>query len=353
MFCRHVVDLRFSACKTETMRPHYKFYFFLTCGWTLFCAFSALAQPPQLTALSAGRKVSLRGLSVVNDTVFWVSGSGGQVGRSTNGGKTIEWQTIPGQEKRDFRDIEALDENTALVLAVAEPGLMLKTTNAGKDWYPVFQDPSPGVFLDAFAFAKTAQGLEAWAIGDPLPQVKGKDTSYPLYALYSSNGGDTWEKKNTGIYLEKDEAFFASSGSNLVVLASGKVLAVTGGKKARLLHWQQDKFSVTDLPLLQGQASTGANALALAPNQKNAFVVGGNFQAPAMVSPWGYRSGLAYVDASILVACGTSGTDYSKDGGKTWVALDKTGYHVVKTSPAGRVVYLAGGNGRIAKITGL
>src|SRR6516164_1788645 len=66
-------------------------------------------------------KISLRGLSVVDDRVVWVSGSSGTVGRSLDGGKSWEWTIVKGFEKRDFRDIEAFDGNRAIVIAVAEP----------------------------------------------------------------------------------------------------------------------------------------------------------------------------------------------------------------------------------------
>ena len=51
---------------------------------------SLFAQQADVEILSSGTNSSLRGLSVVNDNVVWVSGSNGTVGRTTNGGKT--WQ---------------------------------------------------------------------------------------------------------------------------------------------------------------------------------------------------------------------------------------------------------------------
>ena len=51
-----------------------------------------------------------------------------------------------------------------------------------------------------------------------------------------------------------------------------------------------------------------------------------------------------------LVACGTSGVDYSTDGGETWTLVSKDGYHVCQKAKDGKVVYLAGNNGRVAKL---
>ncbi|MFX8910908.1 hypothetical protein ABTN03_19845, partial [Acinetobacter baumannii] len=61
----------------------------------------------QIKIITEGTKTSIRGLSVVDDKIFWASGSNGMVARTTDGGKTIEWQQVKGYEKRDFRDVEA------------------------------------------------------------------------------------------------------------------------------------------------------------------------------------------------------------------------------------------------------
>src|SRR5881275_2938915 len=92
-------------------------------SFLLFFFFSAKAQ--QIKILTDSSKISLRGLSVVNDNVIWASGSSGKVARSIDGGKNFEWITVKGYEQRDFRDIEAFDANTALIMAVAEPAVML------------------------------------------------------------------------------------------------------------------------------------------------------------------------------------------------------------------------------------
>ena len=65
------------------------------------------AQNPIITIIDSSKKVSIRGLSVVDNNIIWCSGSNGSVARSIDGGKTFIWQTVDGYEKRDFRDIEA------------------------------------------------------------------------------------------------------------------------------------------------------------------------------------------------------------------------------------------------------
>ena len=50
-----------------------------------------------------------------------------------------------------------------------------------------------------------------------------------------------------------------------------------------------------------------------------------------------------------LIAVGTSGTDYSLNGGKSWQFMDTTAYHVVSFSKDGKAGFAAGPQGRIAK----
>ena len=101
--------------------------------------------------LTSGTNTSLRGLSVVNDQVIWVSGSNGTIGKSLNGGKNWKWTVVKGFEKNDFRYIEAFDATTAVIMSVGEPAYILKTVNGGESWKVVFEDKTPGMFLDAIS----------------------------------------------------------------------------------------------------------------------------------------------------------------------------------------------------------
>ncbi|MFX6119225.1 hypothetical protein ABTE85_23440, partial [Acinetobacter baumannii] len=47
-------------------------------------------QSQTIQVLTEGTKTSIRGLNVVNDNIFWASGSSGKVAKSTDGGKTIQ-----------------------------------------------------------------------------------------------------------------------------------------------------------------------------------------------------------------------------------------------------------------------
>jgi hypothetical protein len=333
----------------------------------LTCLVTSTLFSQQIKLLESGKRVSIRGLSVVDDKTIWASGSNGSVARSTDGGASWTWMVVPGYEKRDFRDIEAFDKNTAIIIAVAEPAFILKTKDGGKTWKQVYTDSAKGVFLDAMAF--TPKGRTGTVIGDPLP-----GTNY-IYQLYTRDLGDTWEKLNFPDFAQTmqvadGEAFFASSGTN-VTMIGGHPLMVTGGKASRVYQVRWD-----NLPIMQGKESTGANSLA-------AFglhypipcvVVGGDFSkdtissdncvlfeldavSPSPVNmrkpetpPHGYRSCVIYLEKDKLVTCGTSGIDISNDGGKNWTLISKESFHVVQKAKKGKAVFLAGSGGRIAKL---
>lgn len=322
-----------------------------------FCALffiqNILAQ--QLIPLESMGSVSLRGLSVVNDSVLWVSGSKGTVARSINGGKNWERMQVIGYEQRDFRDIEAMDEQTAIIIAVDTPAILLKTTNGGKEWKLVYENKTPGMFLDALAFWNEKSGI---VIGDP---IDGK-----IFIARTVDGGDSWRSipHQLAPIAEEGEALFAASGSNIIPLNAEEAVFVTGGKQSRL--FLRDKK--INLPLLQGQTTTGANAIAVW-NENNMIAVGGDFAKDSSragncviirnkgkkmitptVPPFGYRSSVTYVNATRLITCGTSGVDVSEDGGMRWRNLSATGYHVVKKAKKGNAIFLAGGNGRLARL---
>jgi hypothetical protein len=73
--------------------------------------------------------------------------------------------------------------------------------------------------------------------------------------------------------------------------------------------------------------------------------------------PGGYRSSVAYVPGSrgrTFVAVGTSGSDFSVDGGETWVSIDTTGFNTVAFARdvGGLAGWAVGPEGRVAKWVG-
>jgi hypothetical protein len=97
---RFILLFYWKAMKTFFKPGRSRFFFLL-----IFVLISKVlaAQNPEVVMLTSGTKTSLRGLSVVNDNVIWVSGSHGTVGKSLNSGKNWNWMTVKGFEDKEFR----------------------------------------------------------------------------------------------------------------------------------------------------------------------------------------------------------------------------------------------------------
>ena len=315
---------------------------------------------PKIVFLTSGTHSSLRGLSVVSDKIIWVSGSSGTVGRSVDGGATWQWITVSGSEQRDFRDIEAFDAKTAVIMAVAAPAYILKTSDGGKTWKDVYDNDNPGMFLDAMEFWNHDSGI---VLGDP---VKGR-----FFVARSFDGGDSWHDIPFLELPEADsgEACFAASGTNVRSLDLGEAYFVSGGLRSRIFIRDRK----IGLPLVQGKESTGANSVAVQ-DYKDAkggrlVVVGGDFShdssrekncaisfdgGKTWISPpdppHGYRSCVEYIGKDQLLCCGTNGVDISTDGGMHWRLISTEGFHVCRKAKKGKAVFLAGGDGRLARL---
>jgi photosystem II stability/assembly factor-like uncharacterized protein len=323
---------------------------------------------PSIVILQDNIKSSFRGLSVPSDKVVWVSGTNGTVGRSTDGGKNWKWITVPGFEKRDFRDIETFDSSTAIIMAVDNPADILKTTDGGKTWKVVFHKEQEGMFLDAMDF----KGNTGICVGDPLTiDSIGKF----FYFITTQDSGNTWiEEKNRKIKSSGD-AIFAASGTN-VLLAPAiemKYVFITGGEESRLIgEWtNRHGFEFQKIPITQGKNSTGAFSL-YADGKKEFFITGGDYieywkdsgnvvytmnagKTWKRSSVHGYRSCIIKTDKKTFITCGTNGVDISFDSCKTWNlfhgdgAKGTDGFNVCAKSKKGKTVYFAG-SGRIAKL---
>lgn len=336
---------------------------------TLFFLFSislsallfAQGSLPRLDTLTSGKKTSIRGMSVVDDKVIWVSGSNGTVGKSVNGGKDWKWYQVSRFDSADFRDIEAFDATTAIVMVIGEPAYLLRTTDGGESWKVVYENKTKGMFLDGMEFWNSESGI---VIGDP---IDGK-----LFIARTFDGGYSWRAvpEQYRPRAAEGEAIFAASGTSIRALDRDEAVFVTGGATSNVYIRDQK----INLPILQGKSSTGAFSIAVWDHHKRnggnkMIVVGGDYAADSISTancfyttnrgqtwqaatkpPVGYKSCVEYITETEVIACGTSGVDYSSDGGKTWTQISKTPYHVSRKAKDGKTVFLAGSNGRVAKL---
>ena len=237
----------------------------------------------------------------------------------------------------------------------------MKTVDGGETWNVVYEDKTPGMFLDAMEFWNKQKGI---VIGDP---INGR-----FFVLRTSDEGNSWREIPFANLPKADsgEACFAASGTNIRALDGEEACFVSGGRRSRLF-W---KGVPIDLPIVQGAETTGANSIAVRDSKKlngslHFVVVGGDFakdtvadkdcfittdggktwKAP-LTPPKGYRSCVEYITQTRLITCGTSGVDVSADGGTHWQFITKQAFHVCRKAKGGKAVFLAGGNGRIAKL---
>lgn len=299
--------------------------------------------------------LSFRGLSVVDNHVLWVSGTKGTIGKSIDGGTTWKWIKVSGFENTDFRDIEAFDKNTAIIMGIADPAYILRTSDGGDSWQTVYENKTSGIFLDAMEFWNDMYGI---VVGDPIDDR--------IFIGRTFDGGKTWQSnpENNKPVADSGEACFASSGTNIRMLSKSEAVIITGGASSHIFI----RNKKIQLPIIQGTQSTGANSIAIK-NKKTMIVVGGDFtqkndttkncvitndggltwQFP-LNSPKGYRSCVEYLSKKTWITCGLNGVDLSNDAGKNWTPISTESFHVVRKAKKGKAVFFAGNNGRIGKL---
>lgn len=317
----------------------------------------------QFTELKTGTDVSLRGLFVVNENVIWASGSNGTVLVSEDGGKTWRVNQIKGEKENDFRSIHAWDENRAIVFGVAGPTFGYLTKDGGKSWEVVFHDSTKGLFFNSLKFADTQNGL---AVSDP---VDGK-----FFVLRTENGGKNWERVHEISDVVEGEANFAASNTCIEFLSSGKAWIATGGKVARVFYSDDfgQSWSVTKTPFVQGESSSGIFSVSFK-NDLEGVIVGGTYNQPelndniacftadggkswipSVIMPKEYRSCVQYVTTkkeNFFFAIGKTGFGYSVDNGNNWsFGGGSGGYYTFRAVPGKRLGYVAGADGKIAKV---
>ncbi|WEK18130.1 MAG: YCF48-related protein [Candidatus Pedobacter colombiensis] len=329
--------------------------------WLAFLPFISFAQTYKLMPLTTGTNTSIRGMSAVSDDVAWVSGSNGYIGKTIDGGKTWQWTQPAGYEKLDFRDIEAFDQQKAIVVNAGSPAYVLLTIDGGKTWTEHYKNLDSAIFLDGMDFWDAKNGI---IFGDPI--------LHKMQLLRTKDGGQSWNDISANLTFDMaiGEAGFAASGTTIKALPGGRTWIATGGAVANIYF--SDDYAYTwkrfQCPIIQGESSTGTFAMAFYDKNKG-VVVGGNYLKDKENSnnvlltadggkTWkkpvipvsGYRSGVTYLNAKVLLATGSSGTDISQDGGLKWYNISDQGFNVVQKSKRGNLVLLAGNKGCIFKV---
>ncbi|MBB6269887.1 photosystem II stability/assembly factor-like uncharacterized protein [Pedobacter cryoconitis] len=324
----------------------------------LLTPFTVFSQTYELSTVNTGTNTSIRGMSVVSDSIAWVSGSNGFVGKSIDGGKEWTWTKPKGYETLDFRDIEAFDKNHAVIVNAGSPAYILRTGDGGKSWTETYKNPDSAIFLDGMSFWDQKNGI---IFGDPIQNH--------LQLLITDDGGCTWKDISTNLKqtMATGEAGFAASGTGIKTMAGGKIWIATGGTKSNI--YASDNYGLSwkryDCPILHGKSTTGAFSIDFY-TENQGIVVGGDYEkdkentnnilltsdgGKSWTKPsrpvFGYRSGVIWYDDKTCFATGTSGTDVSRDGGMNWYHISEESFNVIQKAKNGKLVLLAGAKGLI------
>ena len=319
---------------------------------------------PRWSVQTSGVTQRLRGVSAVSEQVAWASGAGSTVLRTVDSGLT--WQKLNvTTETLDFRDIDAIDAQTAYVMSIGNGPVsrIYKTTDAGKTWNLQFKNEDEKAFLDAMSFWDANHGI---AFGDSVDKQ--------FYILTTADGGRTWSRVPTTKLppAQENEGAFAASGTNIAVFGNSHAWIGTGAvTKSRVLRTTDRgrTWQVADTPLASGP-SAGIFSIAFR-DAKHGVIAGGDYKKEqeavdnlAVTNDggitWtlvkglsGFRSVVAYVPGTktpTLLALGPSGGDYSLDDGRTWKPIDGPGFDTFSFARGKQIGWGAGAEGKIGKL---
>jgi hypothetical protein len=326
----------------------------------------APSTPPVLAAQRSGTTALLQAVSAPSARVAWVSGHRGTYATTIDGGASWHAAVVPGADSLQFRDVYALDERTAWLLAAGDGdrSRIYHTANGGQSWTLQFRNTEPRAFFDCLDFWDSRRGL---AFSDA---VDGR-----FVVLTTSDAGRTWTRVSDAALppARTGEGAFAASGTCVITGLRGRAWIATGNAapESRVLYTPDygRTWSVFLTPL---SASDGAGAATLAfrdtlhgvgmggpvgrPNERGDWTAvtgdGGRTWTfggrPAMPGP---VYGTAYVPRTpALAAVGPGGMDWSTDDAASWNRLDTLAYWSVGFARTGRAGWAVGPTGRITKL---
>ena len=325
-------------------------------------------QEPRVTEQSSGTTEVLQAVSPVSEETVWVSGHGGTILRTTDGGAAWERVSAPAGDSMQFRDIHGYSAASAVALTAGEGSLsrIYRTDDDGDSWTLGFLMEEPAGFLDCLDFWDEDRGF---AYGDSFDGVP--------YILVTSDGGRGWTRVSaeTSPAANEGEGGFAASGTCARVAPGGRGWIGTGaGGSARVLATRDHgrSWTAVETPVVKGPLA-GIFTMVVADGRplmvlggdldRREEVVGGNaavtgdggrsweLVTPAPINGAVYGSAAGGTGANrVVVAVAPPGAAYTTDMGTSWRALPDVSAWAVEFAPGGRVGWAGGGGGRIWRI---
>ena len=308
------------------------------------------------TILNSPVSRSLRGISVVDENIAWLSGAGGSILKTVDGGN--EWKLLnqPDTDSLDFRSVHAFDDQIALIASAGYPSRIYKTINGGENWTLVHENTDSSSFMNSIAFSDSQNGV---ILGD---QLNGWHM-----ILVTEDQGEHWTQLDSNS-LPKPLAIengFAASGSCIAIDQNQNYYIGLGGEQSRVFHSTNgNQWTATTTPMLSGSPSTGIYSLAA--GKDGLMAVGGDYtQVDSMYQPayysyvkkkWegaggkvnGYRSIVDYCEhLNAWLAGGTNGIDLSLDEGKSWHKISTTDINTLQFIPNTAQAFMADKKGNV------
>lgn len=348
-----------------------------------------LSAQPAVTEQSSGTAEVLQAVGPVSEETVWVSGHGGVILRTLDGGSAWERVPAPAGDSLQFRDIHGFSPESAVALTAGEGSRsrIYLTGDAGRSWTLGFLMQEPAGFLDCLDFWDDRRGF---AYGDSFDGVP--------YILLTGDGGRSWARvpATAAPAANEGEGGFAASGTCARAGPGGTGWIGTGaGGSARVLATRDHgrTWTAAETPLARGSVA-GIFTLAVdhgavlpgdgdRPQEGDTpalvgwppvMALGGDLDRReevvaenAAVTLDGGRTwelaGPAPVDGAVygsaavgtgatrpVVAVAPAGAAYADRLGGSWRRLPEISAWAVEFAPGSRVGWAVGGGGRIWRI---
>ena len=305
---------------------------------------TATQAAPRITTQITGATGTIFAVHAVSANVVWAAGTGGTVLRTRDGGATWEKRPVMGGERLGFRDVHALNADSAWVLSIGngDQSRIYFTANGGATWALQFRNTDSSAFYDCITMLTPKIGV-----------VFGDASQGRTMVLRTENGGATWAllpQANVPAPV-KGEGAYAASGRCIVSAGAKHAWIATGGPESRLftsddagLHW-----ALHTTPFVH-TASAGTSGLDFR-DAKHGIGVAGDMtnlkgdSAKAVVAvtddggkTWELRTrpglpgaltGVTWVPGAgkeTAVAAGFGGVFYTTNGGRTWTTASDAGF---------------------------
>lgn len=280
-------------------------------------------------------KISIRAIQLWEGKV-WYAGTDSKFGYVNLNDKTDKRQIQLSDKKLQFRTL-AQNKKYFYTINIESPANFFKIDSKSFDYKIIFKDSDITAFYDALKFTDHNFAI---AFSDPAANQR-------LNISQTRDGGSKWVHCNDCKdfpYLEKGEAAFAASNTNIASVGN-TIWIATGGTKSRIYkmknrdcHWQ-----VFETPFVQGTSSQGIYSIDFY-NQNFGIAVGGDYtkqsdnvnniattndggktwQIQASGQNAGYMTCVKFrpkTKGKDIVALGDQHISFSSDYGKTWTKI--------------------------------